>query len=64
MRLDWLWARALLGDDPTGTSAEAEELVAAALVDPPRFALAYHYGLLAEMWLAARHRRQGVRAAE
>jgi hypothetical protein len=53
VRLDWLWARAHLGDDPAGAAAEAEELVAAALVNPPRFGLAYHYGLLAEMWLAA-----------
>ncbi|MFF5075587.1 ATP-binding protein [Actinoplanes sp. NPDC000266] len=53
VRLDYLWARALGGDDPAGIAAEAEELVATALSDPPRFALPYYNGLVAEMWLAA-----------
>jgi hypothetical protein len=53
IRLDWYWARALTGDDPAGIAAEAEQLLASTLVDPPRFGVAYHHGLIAEMWLAA-----------
>ncbi|MET7394973.1 AAA family ATPase [Dactylosporangium sp. NPDC005572] len=53
VRLNWYWARALTGDDPAATAAEAEQLLAATLVDPPRWGIAYHNGLLAEMWLAA-----------
>jgi DNA-binding SARP family transcriptional activator len=53
IRLDWYWARALTGEDPAGIAAEAEQLLAATLVDPPRFGIAYHHGLIAEMWLAA-----------
>ena len=53
VRLDWYWARALTGDDPAGIAAEAEHLLAATLRDPPRWGIAYHYGLIAEMWLAA-----------
>jgi hypothetical protein len=53
IRLDWHWARALTGDDPAGEAAEAERLLAATLLDPPRRGIAYHYGLIAEMWLAA-----------
>ncbi|MGV9385961.1 AAA family ATPase [Nonomuraea sp. NPDC003707] len=51
--LDWHWACALTGDDPAGKAAEAEQLLAATLLDPPRWGIAYHYGLIAEMWLAA-----------
>ncbi|MBO2447918.1 hypothetical protein J4573_12510 [Actinomadura barringtoniae] len=53
VRLDRLWARALTGDDPAGTAEEAETRVASTLADPPRFGLAYHLALIAEMWLAA-----------
>jgi hypothetical protein len=53
IQLDWYWARALTGDDPAGISAKAEDLLAATLLDPPRWGLAYWYGLNAEMWLAA-----------
>ncbi|WP_345574093.1 BTAD domain-containing putative transcriptional regulator [Nonomuraea rosea] len=53
IRLNWYWARALVGDDPAGITAEAEQLLAATLVDPPRWGVAYHYGLIAEMRLAA-----------
>ncbi|GGT19726.1 hypothetical protein GCM10010176_075330 [Nonomuraea spiralis] len=52
-RLNWYWARALVGEDPAGVAAEAEQLMAGTLVDPPRWGVAYHYGLIAEMWLAA-----------
>jgi hypothetical protein len=53
VRLNWLWARARSGDEPAATAAEAERLLAATLVDPPRWGVAYHHGLVAEMWLAA-----------
>ncbi|WP_218136314.1 BTAD domain-containing putative transcriptional regulator [Nonomuraea jiangxiensis] len=53
IRLNWYWARALTGDDPAGIAAEAEQLLAGTLVDPPRWGVAYHHALSAEMWLAA-----------
>ncbi|WP_204045656.1 ATP-binding protein [Acrocarpospora phusangensis] len=53
IRLNWYWAQALAGDDPAGIAAEAEQLLAGTLVDPPRWGVAYHHGLVAEMWLAA-----------
>ncbi|MEO3862115.1 AAA family ATPase [Acrocarpospora sp. B8E8] len=53
IRLNWYWARALAGDDPAGIAREAEQLLAGTLVDPPRWGVAYHHGLIAEMWLAA-----------
>ncbi|MFF5364746.1 BTAD domain-containing putative transcriptional regulator [Streptomyces scabiei] len=51
--LSWCWARALTGEDPAGAAAEAEELLAANLLDPPQWGIAYNYALIAEMWLAA-----------
>nr|WP_035925042.1 MULTISPECIES: BTAD domain-containing putative transcriptional regulator [Pseudofrankia] len=53
VRLNWYWARALTGDDPARTAAEAERLLTGTLVDPPRWGVAYHHALIAEMWLAA-----------
>jgi DNA-binding SARP family transcriptional activator len=53
VRLNWYWAQALQGDDPARIAAEAEQLLAATITDPPRWGVAYHNGLLAEMWLAA-----------
>ncbi|MFI5934050.1 ATP-binding protein [Actinoplanes sp. NPDC051494] len=53
LRQSWCWARALTGDDPAGAAAEAERLLAATLLDPPRWAVAFHLALIAEMWLAA-----------
>ncbi|MDX2707726.1 BTAD domain-containing putative transcriptional regulator [Streptomyces sp. PA03-6a] len=53
IRQCWCWARALTGEDPAGAAAEAEELLAANLLHPPQWGIAYHYGLIAEMWLAA-----------
>jgi DNA-binding SARP family transcriptional activator len=52
IRQNWCWARALTGDDPGGAAAEAEGLLAP-LLDPPQWGVAYQYGLIAEMWLAA-----------
>lgn len=53
IRQSWCWARALTGDNPGGAAAEAEDLLAACLLDPPQWGIAYHYGLISEMWLAA-----------
>lgn len=52
-RLARCWARAVTGDDPAGAAAEAEAIIGAVLLDPPRSGLAAWYGLLAEMLLAA-----------
>ncbi|MEU8148159.1 AAA family ATPase [Nonomuraea sp. NPDC048901] len=53
IRLNWYWARALVGDDPAVIAAEADQLLAGTMVDPPRWGVAYHHALIAEMWLAA-----------
>ncbi|MEU6352444.1 BTAD domain-containing putative transcriptional regulator [Streptomyces sp. NPDC047072] len=53
IRQFWCWARALTGEDPAGAATEAEDLLAAHLLDPPQWGVAYHYALIAEMWLAA-----------
>lgn len=53
LRLEWLWARAMTGDDPLATAAEAEKIVVAALLDPPRWGAAFYYGLIGEMLLTA-----------
>ncbi|WP_238005922.1 BTAD domain-containing putative transcriptional regulator [Dactylosporangium sp. AC04546] len=53
IRQSWCWARALTGEDPAGAAAEAEELLVANLLQPPQWGVAYHYALIAEMWLAA-----------
>jgi len=52
-RLARCWARAVTGDDPAGAAAEAQGIIAATLLDPPRSGVATWYALLAEMWLAA-----------
>ncbi|MEU1344499.1 BTAD domain-containing putative transcriptional regulator [Streptomyces sp. NPDC005827] len=64
IRLDWYWARALSGDDPASAAAKAEHLLAATLADPPRWGLAYWYGLIAEMWLAAERPDKAATALE
>ncbi|MEO3929077.1 BTAD domain-containing putative transcriptional regulator [Micromonosporaceae bacterium B7E4] len=53
VRQFWCWARALTGDDPAGAAAEAERCLTADLLDPPQWGIAYHYGLIAEMWFSA-----------
>ncbi|WP_329241096.1 AAA family ATPase [Streptomyces sp. NBC_01478] len=52
-RLARCWARAVTGEDPADAAAEAQDLIARSLCDPPRSGLATWYGFLAEMWLAA-----------
>ncbi|MBL7500480.1 AAA family ATPase [Frankia sp. CN7] len=53
IRLIWYWARAVTGDDPAGITAQAQQLLAGTLIDPPRWGVAYHHALIADMWLAA-----------
>ncbi|MEV5503687.1 BTAD domain-containing putative transcriptional regulator [Nonomuraea fuscirosea] len=52
-RLARCWALAVTGRDPAGAAAEAERLIGAHLLDPPRSCVATWHGLLGEMWLAA-----------
>ena len=52
-RLARCWVQALTGQDALGAARRAEQLVADALVDPPRSGLATWHGLVAEMWLSA-----------
>lgn len=53
LRVTSCWTRALSGDDPAAAAAEAEATISADLLDPPRFGVAFHYGLVADMLLAA-----------
>ncbi|MEV7389707.1 BTAD domain-containing putative transcriptional regulator [Streptomyces sp. NPDC091215] len=53
IRQGWCWARALTGENPAAAATEAEELLAANLLDPPQWGVTYHYALIGEMWLAA-----------
>jgi DNA-binding SARP family transcriptional activator len=64
VRLNWYWARALTGDDPAKIAAEAEQIVAGTLVDPPRWGVAYHHALIADMWLAAGRPREAGSALD
>lgn len=52
-RLARCWALALSGKDQSTAIAEAQRLIAANLLDPPRSCVATWYGLLGEMQLAA-----------
>ncbi len=54
LRITTCWARALTGDDPAGAAAEADRILTSTLIDPPRFGLAFHEGLIADMLLSAR----------
>jgi hypothetical protein len=51
-RLAHCWARALTGAEPEGAIAEAQQLVASNLMNPPRSCVATWYGLIGEMLLA------------
>jgi DNA-binding SARP family transcriptional activator len=52
-RLARCWALAVTGRDPEGAAREAEGILAANLLDPPRSCVALWHGLIGEMWLAA-----------
>ncbi|WP_133877635.1 ATP-binding protein [Paractinoplanes brasiliensis] len=68
VRQYWHWVRALSGDDPASAAAEAQRHLASTLLDPPRWGIAYHHALVAEMWLAAERPHEAgaalARAAE
>ncbi|MFI0774015.1 BTAD domain-containing putative transcriptional regulator [Streptomyces sp. NPDC021212] len=51
-RLARCWALAMTGDDPVGAAVEAQRIITANLLNPPRSCVATWYGLLGEMWLA------------
>ncbi|GAA0242608.1 ATP-binding protein [Cryptosporangium japonicum] len=53
LRLARLWALAVTGREPAAAAAEAERLIEAGLLDPPRSNVPTWCGLLAEAWLAA-----------
>ncbi|MEU8379095.1 AAA family ATPase [Streptosporangium sp. NPDC048865] len=53
LRITTCWARALTGDDPAGAAAEADRILTTTVTDPPRFGLAFHEGLIADMLLSA-----------
>ncbi|EXG82268.1 ATP-binding protein [Cryptosporangium arvum] len=53
LRLARLWALAVTGREPAVAAAEAERLIEAMLLDPPRSNVPTWCGLLAEAWLAA-----------
>jgi DNA-binding SARP family transcriptional activator len=52
-RLIRCWALGVTGNDPLGAAAEAEEILVKTMLDPPRSGLAFYYGLLCEILLAA-----------
>jgi DNA-binding SARP family transcriptional activator len=52
LRIADCWARAVAGEDPAGAAAEAEEVLVTTLIDPPRSNVAFHYGLIVDMYLA------------
>ena len=60
-RLARCWALAMTGRDPGRAAVEAQQIIAANLLDPPRSCVATWYGLLGEMHLAA---AAPVKAAE
>ncbi|SNY64483.1 Transcriptional regulatory protein, C terminal [Paractinoplanes atraurantiacus] len=60
----WCWARALTGDSPVAAAEDAERLLTASLLDPPQWGIAYQYGLIAEMWLAAGRPDEAARALD
>jgi hypothetical protein len=53
LRVAWRWTQALSGDDPAAAAAEAEAIVDTELLDPPRVGIAFYYGLVADILLAA-----------
>jgi tetratricopeptide (TPR) repeat protein len=52
LRIADCWTRAMAGEDPAGAAAEAEEVMVTTLIDPPRSNVAFHYGLIVDMFLA------------
>ncbi|WP_218855022.1 BTAD domain-containing putative transcriptional regulator [Paractinoplanes atraurantiacus] len=52
LRVTWCWMRALTGDDPAGAAAEGEAAMRT-MMEGRRYGIAFHFGLVVEMWLAA-----------
>jgi hypothetical protein len=52
-RLARCWAVGLTGGDPARAGAEAEEIIAANLLDPPRSCVATWFGVLGDIWMAS-----------
>ena len=63
-RLATCWAAAMTGDRPVQAATDAEQLIAANLLDPPRSCVATWYGLIGEMWLVAGDYDQAARALD
>ncbi len=63
-RLAVCWAAAMTGDRPLDAATDAEKLISANLLDPPRSCVATWYGLLAEMWLVAGDYEHATRALD
>ncbi|MGW4059369.1 ATP-binding protein [Amycolatopsis sp. NPDC004747] len=64
LRITWCWVRALTGQDPAGAAVEAEQVLVTTLLDPVRFGIAFHYGLIVDMFLAAGMTEQARAALE
>jgi hypothetical protein len=64
LRLAKCWAAAMTGDRPAVAAAEAEQIITANLLDPPRSCVATWYGLLAEMWIEAKRYEHAANALD
>ncbi|MEU5786071.1 ATP-binding protein [Micromonospora lupini] len=53
LRIARCWVRALSGREPAKAATEAENVLVTTLLDPPRSGIAFHYGLIVDMFLAA-----------
>lgn len=63
-RLARCWATAMTGDQPAAAAAEAEQIIEANLLDPPRSCVATWYALLAQMWTEAQRYEHAAGALE
>jgi tetratricopeptide (TPR) repeat protein len=64
LRITWCWVRALTGHEPAEAAVEAEKILVTTLLDPVRFGIAFHYGLIVDMFLAAGMTEQARAALE
>ncbi|WP_239591531.1 ATP-binding protein [Mycolicibacterium tusciae] len=64
LRLAKCWATAMTGDRPADAAAEAEQIITANLLDPPRSCVATWYALLAEMWIEAERYEDAANALD
>lgn len=63
-RLSLYWAEAMLGGDPTRAAEDAEKLILANLLGPPRSCVATGYTLLGEIWTKAGRFDDAAKALE